>query len=253
MNDFDYARMIEIPVNSCEVTYKKTPKRFFWKKRPDQLKKQLIDSVNDVDDIASPKENEDTLDSNNNTEYSDTIEVVTVKEDKKQRKKFSLDIITAQIAVIIVLALTIMLTNIFWQDSGINNIVRSVFTSDTNIEKDISYTEFSPIAPTKSADVSLDQGVMTFSGAGSIYSVCDGVVTDVSQVGEKLSMTLQYSPSFSAVISGADYAYYGLGDSVYKSIPVCYTSGDEVKVYLYNNGKLLTNYIIDNGSIVWQS
>ena len=41
--------------------------------------------------------------------------------------------------------------------------------------------------------------------------------------------------------------------NVYKSLPVCYSSGGEVKVYLYNDGKLLTNYTVDNGKIVWQS
>ena len=94
---------------------------------------------------------------------------------------------------------------------------------------------------------------MTFSGEGSVYSVCDGIITKVAQNADKYDISIQYSSSFSAVISGADYAYYGAGDSVYKSVPVCYSSGGDVKVYLYNNGKLLTNFVLDNGKIVWQS
>lgn len=248
MNELDYAQMIEIPVNSCDVTYKK-PKRFFKRKKSEELKQELIRTVNDDEPVveSTPVDYEDEA----NT--YETVEVTTKAEEKKRNKRrLTPDVITAQVAVIIVLALTIMLTNIFWQDSGINSLVKGVFASPEVVEDKV-YTEFAPLAPSRTAEVELDGGVMTFSSAGSVYPVCDGTITKVAENAGKYDISIQYSTSFSALISGADYAYYGQGDTVYSSVPVCYSGSGEVKVYLYNDGKLLTDYTVDNGKIVWLS
>ncbi len=243
MNDnIDYATMIEIPVSTAEITVKKP--RLFKRKRHEALKQELIDKVNEeetVEEISEPA-----------CEFADTVEITTKKQQKKKvrDKKFSFDVITAQVAVIIVLALTIMLTSIFWKDSGINTLIRSVFANDAKAVADTTYSEFTPQIPS-SANVTLESGIMTFAG-GSVYSLCDGKVTKVAENAGKYDITIQYSPSFTALISGAEYAYYGAGESVYKALPVCYSSSG-VKMCLYNDGKLLTDYIIDNGKIVWQS
>jgi hypothetical protein len=129
-----------------------------------------------------------------------------------------------------------------------------VFTEgDVGKVEDKAYDKFVAYSPVRSADVTLSEGVMTFSGGGSIYPVCDGKITKVVENAQKFDVSVEYSPSFTALISGVDYAFYSQGDNVYKSLPVCYSSGGEVKVYLYNDGKLLTNYTVDNGKIVWQS
>ncbi len=271
MNDTEYARMIEIPVSSCDVTCKKN-KYKLWKKKADSQKRKLIEAINSVEDspaIPEASAEEGYVDELNsaigeNSEYdtAQTVQITTKKKDRSTRrrlktengkKRFDLDLVGAQIAVVIVLAMTILLTNIFWADSGINNLMRGVFASDSPKAEDVSYTQFSAVSPSRSAEVSLEDGVMTFSGSGSIYSVCDGTVTKVAQNAQKWDITIEYSPSFSAVISGADYAYYTEGESVYKSVPVCYSTGGEVKVYLYDDGQLLKNYTLDNGKIVWQS
>lgn len=248
MNDLDYAKMIEIPVTTSEISVKKARK--FRRRRPETLKRELIEKLNG-EPAEEVKEGETAAEAET-LPFENTVEVITKKEERKRLKgKFKFDIVAAQVAVIVVLALTIMLTNIFWQDSGINTLVRSVFASGKTTEQDVTYKEFSPVVPNYSS-ATIDGGVMTFAAGGSIYSMCDGVVTNVAENAGKYDISLKFSPSFSAVISGAEYAYYGLGDSVYKSVPVCYSSG-EVKVYLYDNGKLLTDYTLDGGKIIWQS
>ena len=258
MNDLDYEKMIEIPVNTCDLTYVKSKK--FKRKRTDFLKRRLMQAINGKDkqeeEATIQPESIETIEEP--CEFADTVEIVSKKEERKRKRKLSmpkikLDVVTAQVGVIIVLVLTIMLTNIFWSDSGINNLVRNVFSSGESKEEDVSYTEFSAQSPVRISDVVLEEGVMTFSGEGSIYPVCDGKIVKVAENAGKFDITIEYSPSFSSVISGAEYAYYGLGDSVFKSLPVCYSSGGEVTVALYDNGKLLSNYVIDNGKIVWQS
>lgn len=258
MNDTDYAAMIEIPVESTEIITKKRRFRFGG---GDDAKQKLMHAIND----------EQTEDCDEEiVPETDSVSVTTVKREKAKQKrrgrdnangeakKVGFDVITAQIAVVVALLLTVLLTNIFWQDSGINKLVKSVFTENTEIteEQDVSYDKFAATSPVRTSDLSLSEGVMTFSGKGSIYSVADGVVTKVTQNEDKTDkkdISITYSPSFSAVISGVDFSYYEVGDKVYKSVPVCYSAGGDVKVYLYSNGKLLTNYTVDNGKIVWQS
>lgn len=251
MNELDYAKMIEIPVSSCDVTYKKPPAAKRRKRRNDALKRELIDKVND--ETAEPWDQTAP-----ETEYA-SVQITTKAEERRrarrERKPITFDVVSAQVAVIIVLLLTVLLTNIFWRDSGINTLLRSAFAGkeQTAEEPDRAYTDFVPSLPSRSAEVFLNEGVMTFSGEGSIYSVCDGTVEKVLKNGDKYDVTLKYSQSFSAVISGVDYAYYSEGDAIYKSLPVCYSNGGEVRVYLYSEGRLLTDYMLDNGRIVWQS
>ena len=253
MNGFDYAEMIEIPVTTSEVSVKKARK--FRRKKTEALKRELIDAVNGGEIAEETSEKfEETGETAPDGAFTGTVEIVTGKEERRRLRKKRLikaDIVSAQVAVIIVLALTVMLTNIFWQDSGINTLVRGMFGSVSNTERDVAYTEFAPVV-TNGTTVTLDDGVITFSEGGSIYSPCDGTVTNIAEYADKLDITVKYSPSFTAVISGAEYAYYGLGDSVYRSVPVCY-SGGAVKMYLYSNGKLIKDYTLDNGKIVWET
>ncbi len=248
MNEQNYAEMIEIPVCTTGVETKKRKFRFGG---TEAVKRKLIKAVNGED-----RKNEEEIQP---VPETPSVSVTTVKREKKGEKKNSgFDVIAAQAAVVVVLLLTVILTNIFWQDSGINKLVKSVFTDTTQTleENDVTYDKFSATSPVRTSDLSLSEGVMTFSGKGSIYSVADGVVSKVEKTAEnaeKTNLTVTYSLSFSAVISGVDFAYYGVGDKVYKSVPLCYSAGGDVKIYLYDNGKLLTDYTLDNGKIIWQS
>lgn len=176
-----------------------------------------------------------------------------VKKHRHARRRLAFDIVAAQVAVIAVLALTILLTSIFWADSGISTLVSNVFAGGEELPEDVAYTQFSASAPVRTDSIALEEGVMTVSKEGSIYPVCDGKITNVAENAGKLDIYIEYSPSFTAVISGATYAYYAPGDSVYSTLPVCYSSEQSTKIYLYSNGKLLTDYVIDNGKIIWQS
>ena len=44
MNDLDYAKMIEIPVTTSEISVKKARK--FRRRRPETLKRELIEKLN---------------------------------------------------------------------------------------------------------------------------------------------------------------------------------------------------------------
>ena len=246
MNELDYAKMIEIPVSTADiVTVGK--QRKFRRKREEKLKDKLISAVNDS--AAEAERAKEAA--GEECPYADKVEITTLKEErKKNRKRLSVDIVGVQTAAVILLALFVALTSVLWRESGINMLVRSVFSSEKT-EEDVVYTRFSPELPA-AEKISLEAGVITVSGGGSVYAMCDGVVTNVAENADKLDITIRYSPSFTAVISGADYAYYGMGESVYKALPVCYAGGD-VKVRLYNSGELLTDYVLDGGKIVWQS
>ncbi len=243
MNDFDYARMIEIPINSCDVSVKPRAAAKFRFRRGETLKKTLMEKINSDAYEAAGDERESS------------VEITTKKAERRARRKnrFSVDIVTAQAAVVAILVMTILLTNIFWADSGINTLLAGVFSSGAEKVEDKAYAEFAPGLPSRTSEITLKEGVMTFSGEGSVYPICDGKVAKIADLGDKLEITIEFSPSFSAVISGVDFAYYGVGDAVYRSVPVCYSDGGEVDVRLYSDGQLISDYMLDNGSIVWQS
>ena len=115
-----------------------------------------------------------------------------------------------------------------------------------------SYNSFNAQSPSSSLDGKVEDGVMTFSGKGALYPVCDGKVSSVKQSDDgKYEITIAHSGSFKTVISGVDYSYCDENEEVFKYIPVCYLNGGEAKVYMYNDDALVTNYVLENGSIIW--
>ena len=94
---------------------------------------------------------------------------------------------------------------------------------------------------------------MTFSGKGALYPVCDGKVSSVVEEDGKYTLTIDHSDKFTTVISGADFVYTEKGAEVYGYIPVCYVAGGEANVYMYDNDELVTNYIVEDGVIIWES
>ena len=112
MNDTDYAAMIEIPVDTTEVVTKK--RRF--KLSGEDAKRRLMRAINrDMEE-----ESED-----NYVPETDSVSVTTAKKEKSRERglkksvagdgeKGRFDIVAAQIAVVVALLLTVLLTNIFW-------------------------------------------------------------------------------------------------------------------------------------------
>ena len=78
-------------------------------------------------------------------------------------------------------------------------------------------------------------------------------VKKVVEEDSKFTITINHSNSFKTVISDVDYVYTTSGEQVFAYIPVCYVAGDSAKVYMYDGENLLTNYIVEDGVIIWES
>ncbi len=236
--------MLEIPVTTTNIVTK--PKKTRRKKTapPEELKEQLINEVNAemaeesaAAEAALPEENE----------YS---EVSIVKKEKKRR---GVSVVAIQVAVIAVLAAVIVLSNFYIENTGINAFLRYVFSPSASEQTDDrTYNEFMAQLPTKNGDVVLEEGVMTFSAKGSVYSPCDGKVTAVTLKDGKYTIEVEHNKNFKSVISGADYAYVEIGSTVYASIPVGFTRGEEVSLCFYNGENAqITNFNVGDGEVVW--
>ena len=231
----DYAEMLGLEVSSCDVTIK--PKKTKRKK----------DVIGDV----IKKVNEPERETNFDDDYQ-TIEIPE-KTNKKKEKKFKFDLVYAEGVAVFLLVVTILLTNIFWENSGINRIFKNAFGTAATVADMRVNTSFNAKAPSGELDVKVEEGVMEYSGKGSLYPVCDGKVVSVVEEDGKYTVTLKHSDVFKSVISGVDFVYADKGDDVFKYVPVCFVNGGTAKVYMYNSDVLVTNYIIEGGSIIWES
>ncbi len=276
-----YAEMLEIPTNTCNLTYVKPKKSLFRRRKKvdhEQVKESLLEKVNssrepsndymdtpdsDAENFALVQENNDQNLLNDENLLDDQIleEIPSVqtasvrneKVDKKKRFKFS--IVGVQACVIVGLILTIFLTNTLYSESGINVFLRSVF--GTNQTQKVDQREFSEFVPVLSVEeeslVSVNNGVMTFSGKGSVYSTVDGKVSSIVKGDDGLyTLEITHTSSFKSLISGLDYAYVGLDDSVYYNIPVGYsTSGGVSLCFIGSDGSVITGYEIIDNSVIW--
>lgn len=257
MNEkLQYATMLEIPVNTCNVTFKSIGKRKNRRKKSintEAVKTELLNKVNKELSEVSGQENDcDGIEKCENV--SDCVDDTPAIIGKK--KKFKVSTIAVQLAVIGVLIATIFLTNAFYPDSGINVFMRSVFgngqteaVSDTRV-----YGDFSPVISLDENVVpTLSEGVVTLSGEGSVYSSCDGKVTSIIK-GEdgKYSIEIAHSDNFKSVLKGLDFAYAEVGSTVYGNIPVGYVMGEQATMCFTNGqGTIISNYEIIDNSVVW--
>lgn len=305
----EYAKMLEIPVNTCNVVVKKSKKRKKKATEADALKQQVVDSVNarlaaapcpdapetltdtmpesaefsaeaaasepaEAAAVAAADVPAETLPAGDEEEYAFPAESVpekrgllarlranragraerapgeAVAEDGKRR----FNIVMAEFAVIVALVAVIFLTNVFMPSSGINTLIRAAFGTQEEQAEDVrDYTQFTAESPVRSGETALEDGVMTFSGKGTLYAPCDGIISKIVEDAGKKAVEIEHSKKFKTVISGVDFAYYTVGDTVYQSLPVAFVDGGTATVALYNDGVLVSNYLIDNGNIVWQS
>ena len=257
-NSIEYAKMIEIPV--CTYEYETRKKRKFFTKKNlikkanedifgDQtaLEKSEIECENGADltyesTTNEPSANDLVLKSDKNSENLDK---------NQKREKIKSKIITAQVITVFALAVAIILTNIFWENSGMNILFKSVFGGEQTLTDDRLAQDFTLELPAKSEGVSLSDGVLTVNGEYSLYPVCEGTLSKVEQTADGLyTLTIFHSENFSSIIEGADHVYFKEGEKVNKNVPVCHTS-TTAKVYLYQNGSLLTDYATVENSIVF--
>lgn len=231
----EYAEMLGMEVSSCDVYVK--PKKTRKKK---ELKDDVIKKVNEPE-VA-------------NAEFGEFGTDIPVRSNGEKKKKFRFDVVYAEGVAVFLLAVTILLTNIFWENSGMNRLFKSAFGDGQTVQADTrTNVNFNAQSPSGEMEVTLDKGVMVFSGKGSLYPVCDGKVASVVEEDGKYTITLKHSDVFKTVISGVDFVYADQGDDVFKYVPVCYVNGGDAKVSMYNKGVLVTNYAVEGGSIVWES
>ncbi len=283
MNEkMQYAEMLEIPVNTCNITYKPSSR---WRRKkassPQSVdaKKELIDKINagaPTVDQENGVENDafygdaeyakDLMEQNSevpseaydqpeNYEEQNYVKITrTDKPKKKFRLKFS--VVGVQVAVICMLLATILLTNAFMPNSGINTFIANVFQPQATVEQKDQriYSEFKPILPVESAEtVSVTDGVMNFSAGGSLYSPCDGTVSNVIKEADgTFTLEIAHSENFKTVFSGIDYAYCAQGDKVYSNIPVGYMIDDGATMCFYDGlDTAITDYSIEENSLKW--
>ncbi len=287
MNEkLQYAEMLEIPVSTCNITYRPPKKkRFNVKKKVDceEVKELLLKKVNQDEENTQPQdlvieekqeiENEEkeafieeegkeeqNLEKTDNY-VEDTERTVTVRKYQKPKKslkeRFKIGVVGIELVVIGILAATIFLTNALNQNSGINVFMRSVFgTQSSNPVDNKVYTDFTPTLPVDNfSALSVDGGVMTISGEESVYSPCDGTISSVVQ-GEdgKYLVEITHNDNFKTTFSGLDYVYCGEGDIVYSTLPVGYVDGADAKMCFYSEGDtLITDYVIEDETLVWKS
>ncbi|MDD7186676.1 MAG: hypothetical protein PUH93_02900 [Clostridia bacterium] len=231
----EYAEMLGMEVSSCDVYVK--PKKTRKKK---ELKDDVIKKVNEPE-VA-------------NAEFGEFGTDIPVRSNGEKKKKFRFDVVYAEGVAVFLLAVTILLTNIFWENSGMNRLFKSAFGDGQTVQTDTrTNVNFNAQSPSGEMEVTLDKGVMVFSGKGSLYPVCDGKVASVVEEDGKYTITLKHSDVFKTVISGVDFVYADQGDEVFKYVPVCYVNGGDAKVSMYNKDVLVTNYAVEGGSIVWES
>ena len=183
------------------------------------------------------------------TEYT-----AEVRPLKKQRGKFKISVIGVQLAIIGVLLATIFFTNALYPDSGINVFLRGVFGTDKSVSVDDRiYADFSPVINLDDgSSVVLENGVMTFSGSGSVYSPCDGKVSAISKdENGKFTLEITHNSNFKSVLTGVDYAYAGLNDTVYHNIPVGYVTAGATMCFTGSDGSVISDYQIVDDTVVW--
>lgn len=272
MNEkLQYATMLEIPVNTCNVTYKRSGLKRGRKKKaesPEEIKEKLLEKVNSEnyeENAADTVRVEESL--NAEAALTDTALPVTDEAEtaiaetedaeylsakvrvNKPKRVFKFSVFTAEIVAAIALVAIIFLTNAVYSDSAINVFMRRVFAPASATEK--TYSDFTPVMR-YSGDMTLNGGVVSYTGSGSVYAACDGTVLSVTEEADgTYTMTVAHSEKFSSRISGLKYAYLGKGDCVFGTIPVGYAEENGFSMCFAAEDVLLTDYRVENDAVIW--
>ena len=248
MQELDYAEMLEIPVSTVTVTKKKS--LFRRKEQPprDDLKERVVDSVNERVNERSGVyvESEDLTDP-----PAKTTKAISFGKDRESVILFS------EIAAVCVIALAIFLTNIFMPNSAINTFLASIF-SPTQEAYEPSYTEFTltPVVSSYSdTDVMIsDNGVLSFTANGTVYPVCDGTISSITEQNGTYVVKIAHTSKFSSVFTGLTNVYSAEGDTVKSNVPFAYSDGNgEVSVALYDGENQLNCLALYGTVPVWKS
>ena len=257
MNEkLQYASMLEIPVQSCNISYKPIKKKTKKKKAvQDDVKEKLLTKINNAPDA----EEDLNLEQEQSVSLDSFVEpeLCFDKENGRQTqpttpKKFRFSTVTFQLLIIGVLLATIFITNTVYPNSGLNVFMRGVFGS-TAVEQvdDRTFTDFAPVL-NADGEITLVDGVMTISGEGSVYSTVNGQVLSVTQAEDgTFSMEIGHSEKFVSVFSGLTHVYLGVGDDVYCTIPVGYVEDSVDMCFKDGDGAVISDFEIVDDTVVW--
>ncbi len=277
MNEkLQYASMLEIPVNTCNITYAPAKRRKARTKKvreTDDVKKRLLDKLNNsaeesavtaraeicaTDNVGDdPAEN--VVKDGEIANVAETMQRAEIPAIKKRKSKFSVAAAVELVAIGVLIAV-ICLTNALYENSAINVFMRGVFgkedgTAQTQTDSR-TYGEFSPVIAYNGTEAPvIEDGVMTLAGKGSVYAIADGKVTAVTVDGAgKYSLEIAHSDNFKTVLTGLDYSYAEVNDKVFGNIPVGYCGDGGIKMcFLDVDGAVITDYSLDGNAVVWKA
>ncbi len=241
----EYAQMSEIPVSSCVlcVENKKDKKR--------DAKNKVISKVNK--DLSVEKPQKTSVFSRIKSKFNSIKSKAKKQEDVKdceKKEKRGFDVVTAQVITIFVLVISILLTNVFWEESAINVFFKNMFSKNQQVS--LNYTDFNPSLPMTEVAVSVTEGVMTANGEGNVYTTVGGEVEMVELLEDgTYKMTIKHTDKFKTILEGISYPYFEKGATVYTTCPIGYSS-KTLTAKMYNEDTLITNYTIENGNILWE-
>ena len=259
--NIDYAEMLEIPVNTLNVTKQRSRKK---KDAEPDLKERVVERVNErvtrgergepAYSVAEPEEG--TAQGENVVDYGEEAQVFE-SAPQKPKKFLENKLLLAEFVAVCALCATILLTNLFWQDSAINTFFRGLITPQETVQEDNRvYSELTLGSVVSDAEIECtvsDTGVLTFTGACSVYAPYEGTVKNVAEADGLYTVEIEHTTSFSTVIAGLTHAYFAAGDEVFSTIPVGYTDGaSAVSVTMYDAGTPISAYSVsETGDIVW--
>ncbi|MGN1061028.1 MAG: hypothetical protein ACI4QN_04770 [Candidatus Coproplasma sp.] len=241
----EYAQMLEIPVSTVNVVKKKS---LFARKAKAQedLKSDVIESVNGRMEDALPEGE------NGSFVYAEDVSS-PVNPVKKKDRLGAIIICEAVIACLI--ATGIFLCNFFLPNTAINTFVGNLTAVEA---KETPYNEFtltSPVSETSEATVAATaDGVLHFTEKTSVYPLCDGKVSSVSESNGVYTVKIEHTSSFCSVVTGLTTVYSGVGEQVKGNLPFAYSNGDnEVRISMYDGETLLNCYTLTGAVPVWNS
>ncbi len=236
--EIDYAEMLEIPVNTVNVVKKKS---FFRRKPKDEedIKEQVVDSVNERVGAYAAAE-----------DYSDPPLPAVAGE-----KRGDGIVLVCEAIAVCLLAVGIFVTNLFMPHSAINTFINSFYPAAEENERVYSEFTLSPVtSETSDAEVTLANGVMSFTAKTAVYPVCSGVISSVTEGVDGYTVEIAHTSAFKSVITGLTDVYCAAGDGVKSNVPFAYSDGaSEVRVSLYDDGVILNGYTLSGALPVWNS
>ena len=250
MNKNDYEEMIEIPVETTSITVKPNKKRAKSQKKIEKLdneKEKLVNKINDTLEEKIIAEVDEVLEPTLEEGVEEITEDISSVKIKKKKRFFN--VITVELGVIVVLCLTIVFSNVFFENTFINSFFYE--NEKQSLLTDKEYSTFEVNLPYEASSMTLTGGELTIDGTGSIYAPCNGVISSITEELGKYVIEISHSNSFKTVLKGVDYAYFGLNEKVYANLPIGYSNGEGVSLCFYNDTEMITNYDVADFGIVW--